>query len=418
MKTKKYIKNKNKKGGVKNGDDSTNLEEPTSLESVTQESATQEPKIVKSNKSQMKKRVLKFNKSRREIRDLTSVSVNYYSLNYKNTKLLPKTEILLKMFNGFKDYLILQKSLEGTKRLALYLDNCFLIERNVMPQGLRKNDINTPLKMNPNTRLDKLLRYCFYVTQPSAFNKDIDGFIYDIKYQIGKDVPRSDRTINGKSYPKELYSQIGTKMEVADMFNQTIIDYLYQIERNKINLNIVNLVGLLSCQNMFNFIGDLVTIKLQQILKPEINSIFRAEKDTTIIINDREISVEFYFKCQLLISRDGELDVEYPCGNLEYRLLFDLLKNRYEMKQFILNYDVDKCGPEIVKQQGEPTNELPKKKSNLKPEYIIPASLATAGIIATPFLLATLGGKTKKNYKNKNKNKKNKSIRSKNSNIK
>jgi hypothetical protein len=323
---------------------------------------------------------------------------------YKNTKQIPITSILSYIFSGYQDFSLYKKKCEHEKRYTITLDDCFIIDKDSMPFALRKNKINLSLKMNPKTPLDRLLAYCFYNTQSSIFENDINSGIISIKYQLGKDIKRSDRTINYKPYPSSYYDK-ENNYEDADLFYQNIIDHT-KLYYKKTNLNIVNKIALLSCQNMFNFITNLITLKLIEILNPETNSIFRPDKTTNITINLNEISLELYIKSKLIISRDGEpIDPEYPCGNLELRLHFDLLKNKYELKTFILDYDIDKCGPEISNQTTSNENKIDDKKSS-KMKYILPTGAITAGLVTIPFILPLLGGKTKKNKLKKNKKKK------------
>lgn len=334
------------------------------------------------------------NKSKKIISQSDIVSVSYYSKVFKNTKLIPKTKIINYMFSGYKEYIEHKKLSDDLGKYTLDLEDCFIIKPNDMPSGLRKDEINLSLKMNPSTSLYKLIAYSFYLKQEYIF-QNTDG-LSNIKYQIGKDIKRSERTINGKLFDGEYYRQIEDNYLSADLFYQNIIDYLYQINHKNVNINMANIFALLSCQNVFNLITDLITIKLNKILEPEMNSVFRPDKHINIIINKNEISMELYFKSQLIISRDGEpIDPEYPCGNVEFNMYIDLLNNKYELKKFNLSYDIDKCGPEKVLIE---TKE-PKTESNLKAEYLVPAGVITAGIIATPFLIASLGGKTKKNKK-------------------
>lgn len=63
----------------------------------------------------------------------------------------------------------------------------------------------------------------------------------------------------------------------------------------------------------------------------------------------------------------------------------------------------NKCGPEIPKQQHLPDDNLNENKTSLKMGYIIPASITAAGLVATPFLLGSLGGNINNNKKNKKK---------------
>ena len=288
---------------------------------------------------------------------------------------------------------------EALNTFALNLDDCFLVDKNDFPNGLRKDNLQLSLKMNPKTPLDKLISYCFYIKQPDIFYRQKRQTLEMLKYQIGKDVARDDRHINGKLYDKNYYINKAldengnmNNIKVADMFYQNIIDHLYSIH-SKIDLNIVNKIALLSCQNVYGLISDLITIQINDMLKPELSTIFKSDKHVDIIIQKEQLSMEYHFKSKLLITRDQEpFDPEYPCGQLEFILYIDILNNRYEIKQFLLNYDIDKCGPE----QNFSLEKQKKGKLNLKPELVVPATGITLGMLATPILLATLGGKKRK----------------------
>ena len=337
--------------------------------------------------------------------NLEDVPINYYSKNFKKTKLIPKTKIINYMFGGYKNFLSQQEISNSQEKYVLNFDNCFIINPDSFRTGLRKNTINLSLQMNPETSLDKLIAYSFYLKQSYLFEKK--NGLSDIKFQIGKDIKRSNTTINGKIYNQEYYGKFEDNFDAADMFYENIIDELYKINNKYVNLNMANKFALLSCQNIFNLITDLITIKLNKILEPETNSVFRPTKFSNIIINRNEISIELGFKSQLIISRDGEpMNPEYPCGDIDFSFYIDILHNKYELKKFILSYDINKCGPEIPNQQEDVPDNINENKSNLKLEYIIPAGITTAGIIATPFLIGSLGGKTKikktrKNYVSK-----------------
>lgn len=348
---------------------------------------------MKKNSKKNKNKNKKSKKTIKKIQNLQFVPINYYSKNFSNTQLIPKTEIIKYIFSGYNNFILQQKISNSQGNHVLDFDNCFITNSDTFPTGLRSDTINLSLKMNPETPLDKLIAYCFYLKQSYIFEKK--NGIYDIKYQIGKDIKRSERTINGKIYNGEYYRQFENNYDATDMFYQNIIDELYKINNKYINLNIANKFALLSCQNIFNLITDLISLKVNEILKPETNAVFRPTYSTNIIINPNELSMEIGFKSQLIISRDGEpMDPEYPCGSLELSLFIDILNNKYELKKLIISYDINKCGPEIPKKKDD--SDTKNKKSYLKPEYMIPASIATAGIIATPFLLGSLGGKKKK----------------------
>lgn len=323
------------------------------------------------------------------------VPANYYSKVYKNTQLIPKTQIINYMFSGYKTF----QNKKSDDKNSLSLEDCFIIDQKSLPIGSRRATIDLSLNMNPETSLDKLIAYCFYLKQPYLFEKgngENENSISIIKQQIGKDIKRSDMTINGKLFGSTYYRQFEENVEAADMFYQNIIDQFININHENVNLNIVNKFALLSCQNIFNLITDLITIKLNEILSPETNSVFRPKKFTNIIINNNQMSMEFGFISKLIISRDGKpIDPEYPCGDIEFSLFIDILHNKYQLKSLKLSYDIDKCGPELDNSIFDETNKL-DNKTKLKTEYIIPVGIATAGIVATPFLLGALGGKRKK----------------------
>jgi hypothetical protein len=370
------------------------------------------------------------NLSRKKLTNTDIVPYNYYAKNYKNTDLIPKTKILNYILRNFAEFQKHSEIASAMDTYALNLDDCFLISEQDMPPGVRKNDINISFPMNPKTPLDKLIAYCFYILQPGTFkNREVDA-IKTIKNQIGKDVPRDDRILNGKPIDMTPYRELGTLAKKADFFYQTIINH-FNAAKMPINIDIINKICLLSCQNVFSLISDLMTIKLNSILSPETNTVFRSEKVVNMIINRNEISIELKFSSLLIISRDEEpMDPEYPCGKFEFVLYIDLLHNKYEMKKFGLSYDIDKCGPE-----KKPTPNVPRiendnanagnvnanananANANSDLKYLVPAGVVTAGLVATPFLLSLLGGKQKyttytkrkkqtKIKKNKNKNRK------------
>lgn len=344
-----------------------------------------------------KKKLNDNKKTKKNKINLTNVSIKYYSLNYKNTQLLPKTQIMNYLTNNFKIYLEHSNTTNSSGNFPLIFEDCFIVNNDDFPIGLKKNEINKQFKMNPKTSLDKFISYCFYIKTPNFFREKTQKETIElIKYQIGKDVSRDDRNINNKEYNKDYYLKNGSNnYEIADLFYQNIMDYLYAVKKN-INLDIVNKFALISCQNVYGLITDLITVKLNDVLNPETNTVFRPDKHIDITINNQQITMELFFESKLIISRNGDLDPEYPCGELKFILSIDLLNNLYELKEFILNYDINKCGPEI-KETQQPTEDT--SGTTFKPQYIIPALLVSGGLIATPFVLPLLGGKTVKNKK-------------------
>ena len=185
------------------------------------------------------------NQSNKTVRK-KDTQVSYYNKNFKNSPLLPYTNMLAYMKTKFNEYSVLKNKLESEGNYKIItLDDCFDI-KDKFKIGEREYTFDSSIDGNPNMPLDKLIAYSFYIKSSSMFiNKNKLEFLKLIKYQIGKDVRRHDRTINGKEYNMSLYSdQSKTNYVVADMFYQTLIDTFYNASMNKqIDYN----TGLRSC---------------------------------------------------------------------------------------------------------------------------------------------------------------------------
>jgi len=362
------------------------------------------------NKTTNKK--TKLNKTKRK---LLITNPDYFYKYFKNTHYIPKSSILIYMKDNYKKYSRLREK-EG--KYSLGLDECFKFKEQIQKEG-NKLDIKTSALGNINKMpLHKFISYIFYATMSSAFIKDKkfttnEKFNEILKYQMGKDLERQKTSINDKIYDQEYFMKFNSeKYLVADDFYGILINVFSKVD-SEINYNTINIIMLLMCQNVFNFIGDLITIKINDLLKPENSSIYRAKKTSKITILKNKQTMDFDFESQLIISKNGNLDPEYPCGTLSYMFSVDLLNNTYSLPKFNLSYDLDKCGPEEQnmdngQQNGEGEGEQ-NKKPYLNPAYAIPAGIGLAGVVATPFLLGALGGsqkiksnKTKKLRKKKN----------------
>jgi hypothetical protein len=350
---------------------------------------------------------------RRNTTGKKDTQVSYYNKKFKDSQLLPYTNILSYIKTNFNEYYNLKNKLksEGNDKI-ITLDDCFDV-KNKFKIGEREYTFDSPINGNPSMPLEKLIAYSYYTKSASMFiDKNKIEFLKLLKYQIGKDIRRQDRTINGKEYKSSLYSDVNkTNYNITDMFYQTLIDDFYNANANKqIDYNTVNKIGLLSSQNMYNLITDLISVKLSEITYPEVNSVFRPSKVENIIINSEKTTMEYVFESSIIMSRDGGgLDPEYPCGKLSFKLLFDFKANTFNFTSFKLSYNINKCGPEVENQgnenRGQGTGEE-KKNSSIKWEYAAPAGIGMAGLVATPFLLGVFGGKIKRKPRKISKTKK------------
>ena len=329
-----------------------------------------------------------------------------YSLRFKNTEMLPKSDIIYYMINNFNNYAEYSIICEAINTHPLILEDCFNIQPTDFPNNLKKNNINiNSVKMNPKTSLNKLISYFIYMTESKLFKKPQDEIISSIKFQIGKDVRRGGYSINSKKYTH--VTTENAKMnnyQITDLLYQNVIGHLIKIGNKNINIDIVNKISILCSQSAFNAITSLITTKLYEVLHPEVNYQNKVIKSYDIVINKNEISMTLNYTCDLLITRNlNPVEIEYPCGKVECIIYIDFRKNTYELKKMVIDYDIDKCGPAEGEELGPPLGAIPAEdqpaSAGLNSKYVkvtaaglSVAGLTTAGILIAPFIL---GGKNK-----------------------
>jgi hypothetical protein len=352
--------------------------------------------------------------------------------NFYGSHLIPITPIINYMKDNFETYLTHLKQAEVEDKNVIYLDDTFETTNIVKPTGKIYN-LNTEINSNPNMPLDKLISYAFYIKTKDAFiTKDEkpttnNAFLETLKYQMGKDISRDDRTIqyynsnynkkdsDGKldteKYSKQVYnassfSGLDNNYIVADNFYKLIIKYYANHVNKKINYNVINKIALLSCQNIFNFIDDLVTEKVNNMLAPKLNLAYQPQKNVVITFTEKEQTIEFSFDTKLLISTNvitnnfpngrEEILGEPPYGHLSYNLFVDLQNNTFKFNNFELSYEVDKWnGPEQNNDINNVADNVADNPAgnNMRLQYAAPVAVGIAGIVATPFILGALGGK-------------------------
>lgn len=316
-------------------------------------------------------------------------SPNYYFKYFVNTKMLPSSEIFKTIYNGYNNY----KKIKNAKENALVLEDCLLFKKNFLHKE-RKKSIKTSAGQNPKCSLNKLLSYAFYIKMPYAFENEkgtkrsYNEFIEIIKYQMGKDISRDSRIINGEriDYRNDVSEE--NNYSIADKLCLKLIQTYFNVYK-LIDYNKINIIMLMSCQNIFNLISDMITLKLNEILEPEINSVFRPKKIMNVIIKKETQIVSLSFSSQLIISNNqGQyIDPEYPCGNLKFQFNINLLKNTFFMPNFELVYNLEKCSNEEMQIEKQPVE---KSTNKFKKEYAVPVVTGLGMILATPFLLPLL----------------------------
>ena len=193
----------------------------------------------------------------------------------------------------------------------------------------------------------------------------------------------------------------------ADKLNIELMNILskYRV----IDLDLINKIGIVMCQNILNFIGDLISLMISEKIEPEKILIRGAEKNIELTLTKNQENIIYNFHTEFWITKVGSIyDGDFLCGEIYLTILIDLKKNTYKIPKFKCKYDADICyQTENLSNSQEESNvvDVPKKDYSKYYKYG-PIALGIGGIVATPFLLGVLGGKNKKiKRKNKTKNK-------------
>jgi len=335
-----------------------------------------------------------------------------YIKDYYGTELLPMTDILNYANNNFHEYVIYK---DRNKRETGYEVDAadFFIVDDIFKKEEKEAHINTIIKKNPNMSLKKMLAYSLYTKSFSWFENGIMN-ISRFKSQIGKDVSRVEIKINNEiyviNYPADGYRNY---YKIADDFNIKIMNVLSTF--SLIDFDLVNKIGILMCQNVFNFTTDLLSLMIKDKIDPELSSDTLATKNIIIKLTRNEQYIIFNFKSKLTISYNKEFNPEFTCGDSDFSFLVDLKKNIYKFTKYILNYEVIGCKPpDNVNQNNNNVNQINNNvnKNNENKgipdiiKYGIPMGILATGLVGTPFLLGALGGKNKKYKKTKKKKRK------------
>jgi hypothetical protein len=337
-----------------------------------------------------------------------------YNKDYYGTELLPMTNILNYINDNFNEFVIEKERKQREHKHEVEFDD-FFINDNILEKKEKKADINIVIKQNPNMSLKKLLAYTLYLKTFSWFETGRMN-ISSFKNQIGKDVSRLSLKINNEDYVVQKPDGGSLNYyKIADDFNIKIMNVLSTF--SIIDFDLVNKIGILMCQNVFNFTTDLIGLMIINKIEPEISSDTMATKSILINLTKNEQNIIFNFVSKLTISYNKEFNPHLICGDSDFSFLVDLKKNIYKFSKFILNYDLEKCKPpDIVNQISNNVNQISNNvninENNGTPDIIkygVPMGILATGLVGTPFLLGALGGKNNKYIKTKKKKRKRKS---------
>jgi len=192
-----------------------------------------------------------------------------YNKDYYGTELLPITDIINYSNNNFHEYLVYKERNLAETRYEVNAADFFIID-DIFKKKEKIANINTIIKKNPVTSLKKMLAYSLYTKSLSWFENGIMN-ISRFKSQIGKDVSRVEIKINNEiyiiNYPPDGHRNY---YKIADDFNIKIMNVLSTF--SIIDFDLVNKIGILMCQNVFNFTTDLIGLMIINKIEPELSS--------------------------------------------------------------------------------------------------------------------------------------------------
>jgi hypothetical protein len=342
---------------------------------------------------------------------------DYYTDKFLNTSNLPRTLIIKYINNNYSTFLK-EKEIDNVSSSSN--PNQFSFFFDIKNDFIKGNKVNIDQTLEKNTKMntDKLLAYALYLKSSDFFKEKgaLDTTL--LKSQIGKDSTRMPIYINKNLYsflPKSGDLELSTNDEKADFFILKIIDYLSNLNE-KIDYNLINKIGITCCQNLFNLIIDQLTITIMQAIAPEFCAFMNGKKYVEFTLTESSKIAKLFFSSSMIISHKQNLDPEFKCGKIDFILLIDYSQNDYFFEKFNLEYDADMCNPLKEEQQQQDlinNNQVNGNNGNKfninfdKYKYLIPAAAVTGAVVATPFILGVVGGKTKTKKKNR-KSRKNK----------
>lgn len=321
--------------------------------------------------------------------------INYYD-NYKNTDKLPITPIFKLIEHEYEVYL------SGPQNI-ISLSSIFEIPN--IGKSLRPRNgkfTGTNILSKPSFSLEKFISYLIYTK--SSYLLEEKGNVYElnipgIKSQIGKDITRLDLLINSQkqnfktmiggtpntptpdlnnglnviinnedlndlSIPitKEEEEEIRQTSKLLEENYDKFTDKYFEILMNKIisgnlekliNFNILNEIGLLSCQNIFNFIADLIQIEIKNLTQNVLNDNYilispSSRKDAqgkATISNPKTLNVDLengnkkvsiYFDSYLFTSSDFT-----SIGRISFTLTIKLDINSYQLDNLYIEYNLE-----------------------------------------------------------------------------
>ena len=364
--------------------------------------------VTKKNKINVsRKKTVKTKSIKSRVPSRNNAIKQIYNKDYYGKKLLPITKIIQYIDTNFNDYMIMKDQKSAQDLPASSFEDFFIVD-NVLTRKENIADIDIQINKQPNVSLNKLLAYSLYYSEYKNWFKTKKMDIALFKNQVGKDASRMDFMMNNKKFNFNNSDENSIK---ADKFNVELMNILSSF--TVIDFNLISIIDIVMCQNILNFIMDLISLAVMKKFDPEKLLITQVEKDAIITLTNSQQNIVYNFKTKFYITKDGAIyDPEFTCGDMEFSFLIDFKKNTYKITKFKCKYDADICYQtenveSLPENENENTNADESAANNDSSKYLKYGvlGLGVGGIVATPFLLGALGGKNKKDKKGKSKRK-------------
>ena len=361
----------------------------------------------KSNKNIVptKNKIIKLRTIKTRIPSRNNAIKKMYNRDYYGKDLLPITNIIQYIDANFNDYMSMKEQKTSLDLPSSSFEDFFIVD-DILKRKENVANIDIQINKQPNVSLNKLLAYSLYYSEyKSWFNSDkMDTSLF--KFQIGKDASRINLTINKENFNFNDKDKNNIK---ADKLNIELMTILSKF--NIIDLDLINKIGIVVCQNIINYITDLISLMISNKIAPEKMLITQATKNIVLTLTKTQQNSVINFKTKFWITKDGSIDhPELTCGDMEFSFLIDFKKNTYKFINFKCKYDANICYQEEIQENVANVENVTNVANVDNSKYLtygIPLALGVGGIIAAPFLLGALGGKNKKikNKKSKRVNK-------------
>lgn len=240
-----------------------------------------------------------------------------------------------------------------------------------------------------------------------------------IENQLNKDIRRQTYYINDNKLPSNINNIEKYRFLLHDLINDK------QFANNQDINNLINIIIILSLQNIFNFLHGIIQLIILKVYKNifenylnnnnkffYINPILNGNQYIKLIIDENDLKIIIYINGNFLINfyinynnELIELDEPQRKGNFSSNLTLDLLNKTYNYDlDFNLDFDESRENFEENKENDVIEQNSIQQSNSLNPyiKYGVPSGLILTGLGMTPYLLALFGGKTRKKHKIKN----------------